>query len=296
MITGPFRQEAAANRSQRQRLDHLLRVTAPHERIMLAGAGVVLVAFISWLVFGSVTRSVVLDGILIKQGPRHEVVVLEPGHLMEFQVAPGDDIAAGAPIARQTVPELEREISVIRGRVDLLTAEIDQAVQQGGPVRSLLDSAHVALLQLEAQRAARSQIISHSAGEVMALHANLGDYISAGTVIAQVRTGESRIPQAVLYITPDMAQRIEPGLAADVEITMPDGTIRRVQGEVDSLDVGPLPRWLVPLMHLPTGDGFRVDVKLRQLSELAVADGMPCRVRIVLGDSTPLEILTLRQS
>ena len=42
MFNNPFREVAAANRNQRQQLDHLLRVTAPHERIILAGIGVVL--------------------------------------------------------------------------------------------------------------------------------------------------------------------------------------------------------------------------------------------------------------
>ncbi len=291
MITGPFREEAAASRSKRQKLDYLLRVTAPHERIALAGVGVVLAVCVSWMMFGSVTRSASFDGILIKQGPRHEVVALEPGYLMEYQVAPGDHVTTGTTIARQSVPELEREISLLRSRVDILTADISQVDRQGGAVRSLLESARVALMQLEAQRTARSSIISHNEGEVSALHANPGDYIPAGTVIAQVRTGGTQTPQAVLYVTSDMAQRIKPGMPANVEFTMPDGTIRRIQGEVASLAVGLSPRWLATLLRDPAGHDQRVDVQLHLESELAVPDGITCRIRIELGGSKPLDIL-----
>ena len=47
MFNSPFRKEARANRDQHQQLDHLLRVAAPHERLMLAVIGAALLAFIA---------------------------------------------------------------------------------------------------------------------------------------------------------------------------------------------------------------------------------------------------------
>ena len=109
MFNNPFLEEAAASRNQRQQLDHLLRIAAPHERIILAGIGLVLLALVAWVLFGSVIRSVTIDGVLIKPGVRHEVISAEPGHLVKFLIVPGDRVEAGDPIAQQSVPELEPE-------------------------------------------------------------------------------------------------------------------------------------------------------------------------------------------
>ena len=43
MFHNPLREEAATSRNERQQLDRLLQTTAPHERIILAGLGLVLV-------------------------------------------------------------------------------------------------------------------------------------------------------------------------------------------------------------------------------------------------------------
>ena len=81
MFDNPFLEGAASSRNKRQQLDHLLRITAPHERIILAGIGVVLLALMAWALFGSIVRSVTIDGVLIEPGLRHEVVSTEPGYL-----------------------------------------------------------------------------------------------------------------------------------------------------------------------------------------------------------------------
>ena len=53
-----FREEAFAYRGQREAIDGLLRVTAPHEWMVLAGLVLALLAVAGWGVFGSVERSV----------------------------------------------------------------------------------------------------------------------------------------------------------------------------------------------------------------------------------------------
>ena len=287
----PFREEAAAARSERQQLDQLLLISAPHERIMLAVTGVVLVAFVLWVLLGSVVRNVTLDGIVISEGTRQEIAVLEPGYLVEFQVEPGDRIAAGDVIAQQTVPELEREISLLRNHVNSLTTEIGASSQQDEIVHSLLNSAEAALLQLEAQRSARSLLVSHSEGEVTALKADPGDYLPAGTVVAQVRSGENLARQAVLQVASKLAQRLKTGMPVDVEILMPDGAKRFVQGKIDSLTAGPIPRWLATLLHVPAEYGNLINVWLPQTSFLAVPDGTPCHIRIEIDRTTPLGLL-----
>ena len=188
MFRKEFLEKALASKDQRQQLDHLLRVTAPHERLLLAGIGVLLLALAVWAFFGSITLGLRLEGVLIEPGDRYEVMAAEPGHLVEVLVVPGDRAEAGDAIARQTAPGLERETEALRERVELLETEIRQA-GGGGGLRSVLDTALAALLEIEARRSARELIVSQLAGEIMTLRSSPGDYLSAGAAVAQLRAG-----------------------------------------------------------------------------------------------------------
>ena len=296
MFNNPFLEEAAASRNKRQQLDHLLRVTAPHERIILVGIGLVLLALMAWVLFGSIIRGVTIDGILIEPGVHHEVVSTEPGHLVEFLVVPGDRVEAGDPIARQSVPELEREIAALRERLELLQTGISQAGGDGGALRSLLASARVALLQMEARRSARELIVSQIGGEVMALRTAPGEYLQAGAAVAQLRDAEDQPLQAVLRVAPRMAQRIQPGMQASVEVVMPDSATHRLQVEVSSVTAGPLPNWLAALQPAVADSVHQVDVVLHQASDLSVPGGTLCRIRIVLGRYSPTALFDLVDS
>lgn len=290
MFDNPFLEAAAGSRNKRQQLDHLLRITAPHERFILAGIGVVLLALVAWALFGSIVRGVTIDGVLIEPGARHEIVSTEPGYLVEFLVVPGDRVEAGDPIARQSVPELERETSALRDRVEMLKTELSQVA---GGLRSLLASAEVALLQMEAQRSARELIVSPIGGEIMALRSAPGEYLQAGGAVAELRDAEDQPLQAVLRVSPRMAQRIQTGMQASIEVVMPDGATRRVDGEVASVTPGPLPNWLATLPPAAPAATHRIDVLLRQTSDLSVPDGTPCRARIVLGRHPLAEFVDL---
>ena len=296
MFTNPFREEAAASRNQRQQLDHLLRITAPHERIIVAGIALVLVGFVAWAFLGSIERGVTLDGALIEPGSRHEAISSEPGHLVEFLVSPGDRVEAGEPIARQTVPELDREEAALHERVTLLEAEFREADGESDALRPLLDQARSTLLQMEARRAARAAIVSASGGEIAALSAAPGDYLPLGATVALLREADDGSPRAVLRVTPDLAQRIRPGMRASVEVETPEGELRRFEGAVASVAAGPIPRWLAPLLPAAAEPGHRVDIALDEAPDLAVSDGTPCRVRIDLGRDTPAALLALGPS
>ncbi len=52
MFNNPFREQAIAGRSNRQQLDHLLRVTAAHERAVGAAVGLILLGVAVWVYFG----------------------------------------------------------------------------------------------------------------------------------------------------------------------------------------------------------------------------------------------------
>ena len=283
MFGNPFLQESGSSRNKYQQLDHLLRVTAPHERMILAGIGLVMLALLAWAMFGSIVRSVTVDGILFEPGVRHELVSSEPGYLEAFLVAPGDHVEVGNPIARQSVPELDGETAALRDRVEMLKSELRQVDGEGSGLPSLLAAAQVALLQMEARRSARELIVSPVAGTVTALRSASGEYLPAGGAVAQVRETEDQPLQAVVQVAPRMAKRIQPGMRASVEITMPDDVQQRFDGEVSSVIPGPLPNWLATRRPAVPNATHRVDVVLHHASDLSLPDVTPCRVRIVLG-------------
>lgn len=286
--------QAAASKGKRRQLDVLLTVTAPHERFVLTAIAVLVLALLAWGLFGRMEHGVVVDGVLVEPGPRHEVVSAEPGHLLEFFVAPGDRVEAGDRIARQSVPELEREISALRGRADILEREVMQDRENAASLPSLLESTRAALLGMEARRSAREMIVAHAGGEIASLQSAPGDYLPAGASVARVRGipgAEAGPVQAVLRVASGMARRIRPGMQAVVDVAMPGGGAQRLKGEVASVAAGPLPKWLAA-MPPATGELLhRVDIVFHRAPERPVPNGAAGRVRIVLGESPPLALL-----
>ena len=295
MFNNPFRERAlAASAGRRQQLDHLLRVTAPHERIVLGAIAALLAGLGFWALLGSIERDVTLDGVLIAPGARHEVVAAEPGYLLELLVTPGDRVGPGTPIARQSVPELAREEAALRDRVALLSSEVGQT--SGGATATLLASAQSALLQIEAQRATRELIVSQVDGEVMALRSAPGQFLPAGAAVAQIRESDDRPLQASLQVDPRVAQRLRPGMQTAVEVRLGGGGHHRMDGTVGAVVGGAPPAWLVALDPGAAESAQRVDIDLQPASDLTVPDGTPCRVRIVLGRQTPASLLGLGRS
>lgn len=285
--------ESAASRSKRQRLDHLLTVTAPHERIILAGLVLLVLLLLAWAMFGRIAHHVAIDGVLIKPGPRLEVVSAEQGHLLEVLVLPGDQIEAGDPVARQTVPELERETKALRDRLELLEREADAAGEGNTALESQLDATRVALLRTEALRSSRELIVSHVAGEVMTLPAMPGEYLLTGRSVALVRNlpGQQDGPfHAVLRVEPRLARRIEPGMQASVAIEIPGEDELVIGGEVISVEAGPLPNWLADLAPATGNSLSRINVALLEVPELALEDGTACRVRVRIGQNRPFAL------
>ncbi len=288
VLNSPFRKEALDNRNKRQQLDHLLKVTAPHERIIVAGIAVVLLALVAWAVFGRIPAGVNVDGVLVKSGERIDVVALDSGQLLSYLVDPGDRIEAGSPIARQSLPAIERQISALRERMDLVQAQAS-ALGTSPNLAAIRES----ILQLEVQRTARELLVSHSTGEVMAIGASPGQFLTPGTAVAQIRGGEAESLKAIFRVPSRVAQRIEPGMRAVVEVDLAG---EAVYGEVASMTRDPAPDWLAGLLPALPDSAHLVEVVINPSSALAVADGTQCRIRIVFGQYSPIEIFNFVRS
>ena len=148
---------------------------------------------------------------------------------------------------------------------------------------------------MEVRHTAKEVIASHMSGEIMALDAAPGDYLPAGSVVAQLRDPEDKPLQAVLQVAPRMSKRLRAGMQASVEVVMPGGAVHEVDGEIVAVTSEPLPDWLMAFQSESVDYAYRVDIALHSESKLAVPDGTPCRVRIVLGQHSPIVLLSLEQ-
>ena len=285
----PKRSDDAPARDQSEYFDRLLRVSAPHERIVLAGVSLALLAFVVWLFFGGMARTVTVDGILIAPGERHMAASVETGQLLEYLVSPGDHVKAGQEVARQSVPELNREASVLNQRLDLLQTQLGRA--GGDALRELLDLTQTASIEIEARRTARQMIVSPDAGEVTAMLSVPGSFLEAGTEVVVIRGDADGPPGAVLRVDQDLAQRLRPGMPASIEMRTPDGGTQRLDGEVAGIAAGRLPVWLNHLMPAAPNSWHRVEIMLSQVPAFPVPDGMACRITIELDRGSPASLL-----
>ena len=296
MLDNPFREEAVGSRSERQKLDHLLQVSAPREHLILVASSILFLAFIVWMQWGSVSRTIAFEGVMIETGDRHEVATTETGLIIEITVSEGDYVVAGEVIGRQTVPDLEKELSVLRNRLEILKIQVGEFTDTNSNARSLLHSTETALLQMEARRRVRSEIVSHENGVVSALFASAGDYLPAGNVVAEVRQNASRQLQPVALVPRAQADEIEPGMPTKVEITLSDGTAQILEGEVEFLSNGTLSNRGDAVMKHPFDQRIELAVKLNQPGQLPVTEGTACHIRIKLKSTAPVAILNIKRS
>ncbi len=286
-----FRDQAASAKSKRQNLDHLLRVTAPNERFVLALTTVILIAFAAWFFLGSVTRSHTFEGVLVETGIQHQVVVKDSGFVTQLSVAPGDPVVAGHEIARQTIPQLEREISELRGRAGLLGAAGSNTAGQKNRTDSGEHSIQVALSLLEARQAERSRIVSPVEGVVSAVHANAGDYMSMGDVVVEVRENAMPQLQPLALVTPELVNQIAAGMPAAVEIRLADGSDQLLLGEVHFLNEQMHSLEKSAVLDFLLSSGRLMGVKLHQPADIVLKEGVFCRIRVQLERIAPIDFL-----
>ena len=63
---GSFHDMVADAKDEREQLDRLLTISTPRERLLVAVVAVFVLVLAGWLLFGSVARSVTLDGMLVE--------------------------------------------------------------------------------------------------------------------------------------------------------------------------------------------------------------------------------------
>ena len=283
-----FRERALLRSAQPEPIDDLLRVTAPHEWLLLAALATLLLGAIGWSVFGSVERTLSGNCALVVPGVRHTVVAPSSGIVREVMASVGDEVTAGEPLARLFVPEAAFERSLARARLDVL----EHLERRSGKfpddwIETELAAARRNWLEISALEEARAVIASPDSGELVVRRFEKGQTVEAGAPVGEIRTVEDGPPDVFMYLPPRQAARIETGFAAHVHV-VPSGDFgaHRVAARVVALSPWPLvpSPWLDRLgFASPGADGRLVRVALDQFPSFRARDGAPCRFEVVLG-------------
>ena len=294
IVRGTFREQALAGRIQRERIDHLLKVTAPSERIVTMAIGAIIAPLLVWLLFGTVPHTISTNGVVVETPPPRAVVSGTGGRLTAWLIAPDDRIEAGAPIARLAFPELDARIAALRKRVKAMQDTVVAGGDDGSMQALELAATRMALLELEAARIVNGTVISPAAGEVADLGPAPGDSVAAGDRIALVRAAGDRGPQLLVRLVEDMARRISPGTPATLTETLPEGTLRSFTAEVADVPrpglAGSAPE---PWPEGRMGRLWQVRLSVDGEGGFRLAHGAQVRVRFFLEPQSPAALLGL---
>ncbi len=297
MYNGIFREKALVSAASAEPSDDLLRVTAPHEWMILAGFGVALFAVSIWLVFGSLERRLSFTGALMQPGERHSVVSGTTGVIMEVHVNIGEKVGAGQALARVLLPDIDRQLQVTRTRINRLERQLTASPQNSHrEIAETLANTRVERIELEALAAEGGIISSPRDGLVSALHIKVGQGVTVGTPVAELRTETGRPSEAIVFLRLEQARLLREGMKARITTAHSPGT-RSVSAEVIEITRNPL--------RSPAGfsgpeseqrqvgePAHRVRVAVQEHQDVTPVDGLPCRVDFILGDISPLGLLT----
>ena len=281
-----FRAEAFARRGQTEPLDGLLRVTAPHEWVIVAGLGLALLGLVAWGLFGSVERSLSSECVLAQPGDRYTVISDFIGTVIDVPVDVGDPVEVGQPIALIKIPELSRHVALARARLSTLEANPDAAPDA-------LAVARAELLELESLQASGEVVASPYSGEVAAYNLVQGQAVQVGVEIAEIRVGSQSDLEAFAFVPPEDARGLEVGMKAHV-LTAASQVLDAEVREVSSRPVNP-PTWLTDVGLMPPMRSRLIRLSVRDTPPSA-ADGDLCSLRIVLSKEPPVRLLIPRGS
>ena len=280
-----FREEAVARRGNTEPLDGLLRVTAPHEWLVLAGLALALLCVACWALFGSVERTLLVGCVIVQPGERHTVISEHSGNVVDVLVDVGTSIETGQPLARISNPELSRDVAIARARVTALET-------RAGTDSDALALARAELLELTAIQVSSEFIISPYAG-VVTRHAFVrGRGVAIGTDVAEVREETGGRLEGVAFIRSERSELLDVGMEAKV-LTGAAGGGQVLDARVRSVAVHPSspPRWLADLGLSAPARSHMVRASLRGTPPPGFGDGESCSLRVVLSEESPIRLL-----
>ena len=289
-----FRKEAMAHRGETEPLNGLLRVTAPHEWLIVIGLGAALLAVLLWAFLGRIDRTVAVACVFAHPGERQAVIATVSGSVVDVLADVGDVVEAGQPLARVNVPDPGQNVALARAKARIAALESQQDV----PAEAMA-LARAELAELEAAQEAGQFIVSPHAGQVVSHSLALGQAVTSGTPVARILNGAEPL-EAIAYLTPDTAHRIEAGMEASITPAAAGGPAGQplAGGVVFVAErLSPPPDWLGDFGLAAPARSHLVRMSLAEPAASSgswrplLRDGDICSARIVLGSDPPLALL-----
>ena len=128
MFSNPFdsfHNTVAEAKEEREQLDRLLTVSTPRERLLLAGIAVLLIVLAAWLFFGSVARSLTVDGVLVESAENSGEAALSVQALVLVDSELALEVEAGMPAVI--------ELATTDGELEMLGGEVAVAPSVSSP-------------------------------------------------------------------------------------------------------------------------------------------------------------------
>jgi len=116
-----FHNTVAEAKEEREQLDRLLTISTPRERLLVAVIALLLFILAVWLFFGSMARSLAVDGVLVEPGEN----LLEGNRTVQVLVWARSDVAPHIKAGMPAVIELEKsdgQADSLDGKVAKITA------------------------------------------------------------------------------------------------------------------------------------------------------------------------------
>jgi len=287
---GIFRERALARRQRQEPLDDLLKITAPHEWLLVVALGMMLAALLVYGVVESVDRSLSYDAVLVHPGERHAVFAPVSGTVVEVLAEAGDIVEPGQAIARvQTTADQQMKSASLRLN-ELLSGDD----QQGNKASTELLRFLLSVTNAGSGLGVGGEVVSLIGGEVMRLDVMPGRPVTAGSPVALIRTPASGPLEVLAFVPPHDATHLAVGMEAQVRIAAVNPDVGLFPARVAAISERPVtpPEWLTAL-SLKSPEGTHL---LRvSLSDVgpgpAVADGAPASLRVVWGRSSIVGLL-----
>ena len=108
-----FHEIVAEAKEEREQLDRLLTISTPRERLLVVAIALVLGILLAWLFFGSVSRSLAVEGILAGQGETLAVQGETPPGQGETLSGESGAVQVRVWVGRDIAPRIEAGVSVV---------------------------------------------------------------------------------------------------------------------------------------------------------------------------------------
>ncbi len=141
-----FHNTVAEAKKEREQLDRLLTVSTPRERLLVTVIALLLVTSVTWLLFGSIARSVAVDGVLEEPGDNPSEAARSVQALVWIEDGVLPEITAGMPAVIE-LGTADGEAETIGGEIAAIAAVrppgLPAAFESAAPVS--VHRVHIAL-------------------------------------------------------------------------------------------------------------------------------------------------------